>query len=156
ARRQMDDSVAQALEQAPDTPAGRQAAWYFANLDGFGEGATLADKDRFALPNAFRDVTTDEAMRNNWRSPAERIGAPPQSLAFTPVPDVIGEATLTAAKDRRWKLTFGVEEAPPHRIVQLNWERVHDFELGVREAEPADALTLSDLERRCPIVLGDV
>jgi hypothetical protein len=35
-------------------------------------------------------------------------------------------------------------------------ERRHEFELGFREATAADAAILADIERRCPIVMGDV
>jgi len=153
----MPDPIAQALETAPATPAGRQAAWYLGRVHGLGEGAGLADKARFGptLPDAFRAPATDEAMRDDWRGVAARVGAPLEALAFASTSDFVVEATFTAAKERRWKLKLTVEEAEPFRIAQLAWERVHDFELVVREAVAADALTMSDLERRCPIVLGD-
>ena len=34
-------------------------------------------------------------------------------------------------------------------------ERRHDFVLGFREATADDALILADIERRCPIVMGE-
>jgi len=149
------DPIVQALAKAPDTPAGRHAAWYLGRLHSLGEGVGLADQARFAptLP-AFHAATTDEAVRDDWRVFAARVGAPLEALAFAPTSDFALEATVTA-KDKRWKLSLAVEEQAPFRITQLAFERVHDFELGVREAVEADALTLSDLERRCPIVLGD-
>jgi hypothetical protein len=154
----MADPIAQVLEQAPDTPAGRQAAWYLARLHALGDGADLGDKARFGpgLPDAFRAAATDAAVRDDWRATAQRIGAPLAALAIAPTSDLAVEATLTGAKDRRWKLKLAVEEAAPFRIAQLAWERLYDFELAVREAVASDALTLSDLERRCPIELGDV
>lgn len=151
-----DDAIAQALEQAPATPAGRQAAWYLARVQALGEGASLADKTRFALPDAFRGASTDEGVVDIWRGIAAQLGTPLQGLAFAATPDFAVEATLAATKDRRWKLSLAVEEKEPFRIAQVKWERLFDFKLEVREAESADALTLSDLERRCPIELGDV
>jgi hypothetical protein len=152
------DPIAQALEQAPATPAGAQAAWYLARLHALGEGAGLADQARYApsLPEVFRAAATDAAVRDDWRATAQRVGAPLEALAFAATSDFAVEATITAAKDRRWKLKLAVEQAAPFRIAELTWERLYDFQLVVREAEPSDALTLSDLESRCPIVLGDV
>jgi hypothetical protein len=153
----MVDAIAEALEQAPDTPAGRQAAWYLARLHGLGEGASLTDTQRFGptLPDPFRGAATDAAVRDDWVAFAAQIGAPLVELTIAPTSEFAVEATFTAAKDRRWKLCLAVEAQEPHRIAQLKWERVHDFQLEVREAVPADALTMSDLERRCPIELGD-
>ena len=154
----MADPVTLALEQAPATPAGRQAAWYVDRLHTLGEGAGLGDKDRFGatLPDVLRAAASDDDVASAWRGMAQRVGAPFEALAFALVSELSVEATLTGAKDRRWKLKLAVEEAAPHRIAALDWERLYDFELVVREAVPADALTLADLERRCPIVLGDV
>jgi hypothetical protein len=154
----MADPITHALEQAPVTPAGRQAAWYLERLHTLGKGAALADKARFGptLPDAFRAAATDEAVRDDWRATAQRIGAPLAALSIVSASGLAVEATLTAAKDRRWKLTLAVEKAAPFRIAQLTWERLYDFELVVREAVPSDALVLSNLERRCPIELGDV
>ena len=153
----MIDPIVQALAQAPATPAGRQAAWYLARLHRLGAGAALADQDHYApvLAANFRAATTDEAVRDDWQATAARIGAPLEALAFASTSDFAIAATLTAAKDRRWKLTLVVEAAAPFRITQLDFERLHDFALDVREAVESDALTLSDLECRCPIVLGD-
>ncbi|WP_293680924.1 hypothetical protein, partial [uncultured Phenylobacterium sp.] len=153
----MADTIAQVLAQAPATPAGRQAAWYLARLHSAGEGATLADTERYGstLPDGFRALTTDEAVREDWRQVAARVGAPLEELRFVSTSEFALEATLTAARGRRWKLKLAVEETAPFRISQLAFERLHDFQLDVREAEESDALTLSELERRCPIVLGD-
>lgn len=153
----MLDPIAQALEMAPTTPAGRQIAWYLGRLHSAGEGADLTDQDRYApdLPGAFRAASTDEAVRADWRATAARLGAPLEALAIVSISEFAVEARLTAAKGRRWTLKVVVEAAAPFRITQLAFERQYDFELSVREASPEDALTLSDLECRCPIVLGD-
>jgi hypothetical protein len=153
-----DDPFAEALAQAPATPAGRQAAWWLASLQAQGQGSSLADKARFAptVENVFRGATTDTGVRDDLQASAQRLGAPMEAVAFASISDFALEATLSTAKDRRWKMKLVVEEAPPFRIAQLAWERLYDFKLEVREAGAADALTMSDLERRCPIELGDV
>src|SRR3954471_15997127 len=120
----MADPVAQALETAPGTPAGRQAAWYLGRLHGLGDGAGLADQGRFGptLPDPFRGAATDEAVRDDWRASAERVGAPFEALEIVSTSDFAVEATFTAAKYRRWKLKLAVEDAPPFRITKLAWE----------------------------------
>ncbi len=153
----MADPVEDALRSAPATPAGRQAAWYLRRVQDLGAGATLGDRAHFGptLPGAFRECSTDESVADDWRASAARVGAPMTTLAFASTSDFAVEATFTTAKDRRWKLTLGVEETEPFRIAKLAWERVHDFRLEVREAGPGDAPALSELERRCPIELGE-
>lgn len=152
----MSDAVTQALEGAPATPAGRQAAWYLTRLQSRGEGASLADQEHYAptMPAGFRLPATDEAQREDWRNFGARVGVPLETLAFAAISDFAVTAEFTC-KDRRWKLLVEVEEQAPHRINKLVLERVHDFALVVREAEAADAATLGDLESRCPIELGD-
>ena len=152
----MTDPVEEALSTAPATPAGRQAAWMVSRLHGQGEGADLADHERYApsIAAQFAPTMTDQDVRDQWRANASRIGAF-KEIAWAPVSEIEIAATILA-KDRRWKFTLAVEAAAPHRIERFSWERVHDFKLEVREATPADALTLSDLESRCPIVLDGV
>ena len=153
----MVDAIAQALEDAPATAAGRQAAWYFGRVHALGEGASLSDLDHYGptLPDNWRAAKTDAAVRDDWRNVAAQVGAPLAELTFASTSEFAVDIATTTVKDRRWKMKMVVEEAPPHRIAQAKWERVHDFELVVREAAPADAATLGDLESRCPIVLGD-
>jgi hypothetical protein len=154
----MADPVASALEQAPATPAGRQAAWYLGRLHTLGEGADLTDKTRFSafVPDALRAASTDEAARSAWHAMAQRVSAPFEALAFASGSQTAVEATVSGGKERRWKLTVVVEDGAPYRIARLDWERLFDFELVVRQAAPSDAAALADLERRCPIELGDV
>ncbi len=52
-------------------------------------------------------------------------------------------------------LSLSVEPDSPHRIATMEWRRVHDFDLLVREATPDDAFMLSEVEKRCPIVVGE-
>jgi hypothetical protein len=152
----MTGAVEEAIGGAPATPAGRQAAWVLGRVHAGGEGASLADLDRFTptLAARWRRTDSDEAIRDNWRRDLEWLGSF-VAVTYKAASETALDATVVAVKERRWKLTLAVEADPPHRIEALEWERVNDFDLVVREATPADAAVLSDLERRCPIVVGD-
>ena len=63
--------------------------------------------------------------------------------------------TLESASDKKFKVTCEVEDSEPHKITMLTRERILDFDVVSREATIADAAVLADVERRCPIVLGD-
>jgi flavin reductase (DIM6/NTAB) family NADH-FMN oxidoreductase RutF len=151
------DAVEEAIAAAPATPAGRAAAWCLMRVHSRGEGAGLADLERYRpeLAARMRPAVSDEDHREGWRANADRLGAF-IGIAYEAQSDFAIQAIVSAAKDRRWKLTLAVETAPPHRIEALQWERVHDFQLEVREATAADAAILADVERRCPIVLDGV
>jgi hypothetical protein len=95
--------------QIPDTPAGRQLAWWAMEQARDGEGVSAADWDRYG-PAMLKRLS--------------------------------GE--LTAEK-----------LAEIFRNDHFLFERRHDFKLDVREAGPDDALIVADIERRCPIVMGD-
>jgi hypothetical protein len=152
----MADDVEAAIAASPDTPAGRQAGWWLTNLHRQGEGASLADFQRYApeLAARFRPVASDEEVREGVRANAARIG-PLRTVSFVERSEFALEASLATTNDRRWKLSVDVEPAPPHRITRLEWERINDFQLEVREATPADGPILADVERRCPIELDD-
>jgi len=152
----VSDDVPALVRQLPDTPAGRQLAWWLAMLADEGAGASAADWDRYApeLRARLGPLPTAEAMSAAWRANAARLGAPVE-LALESADAHFIVATLGTAKDRRWMLSLAVEPASPHRMMRFEIERRHDFKLDVREATAADAAILADIERRCPIVLGD-
>jgi hypothetical protein len=141
----------------PDTPAGRQLAWWIGMLNSEGEGAGPADWDRYApaLRERFGPLPDAEAQVAAWRGNAERIGKVTEAVVEASTPHEIKLATRTT-KDRSWLLTVAVEPDPPHRMTRFDTERRYDFQLGFREATAADAAILADIERRCPIVMGDV
>src|SRR5689334_9531070 len=109
----MADPMDEALEGAPATPAGRQAAWYLRRVQAAGAAGERADRARVGptLPNFFRQAETDAQVRDEWRAAAERLGAPLASASFAAVSDLAVEVTIAASKDRRWKLTLAVEAA---------------------------------------------
>jgi hypothetical protein len=150
------DAVQYALNEPPPTPAGRQAAWFLSRLHAQGKGATLADFERYSpmLAGGPPQADSDAQAIERWRELAARVGAI-ETIALAPICDLEAEATIVA-KGRRWKFAIAVEAAAPHRIEKIAWERLFDFKLEVREATPADAAILADLESRCPIVHDDV
>ena len=152
----MTDEIETAFSAASATPAGAQAAWWLTMVHRRGEGASLADYRRYApeLADRFRLPASDTEVQEAWVGTAGRIGEL-VSVAFDSKSAFALEAVLTAAKDRRWQLDLTVEETPPHRITRLEWRRLYDFQLEVREAGEADAAVLSDLESRCPIEVGE-
>lgn len=144
------------LEKIADSPAGRRMRWYLGMLLSRGEGACAADRDRYT-PEAARRVggfESDEREREGWRAFGERFGEVSE-LSVESRSEFTIDARVTAAKNRKWRLSIEVETDPPHRISLLKWEREFEFKLETREATPADAPILADIERRCPIVLGD-
>ena len=97
---------------------------------------------------------SEDDLRRSWGVTTARMG---QIVRFA-VEDAAETriaAELRMADGRRWSLAIEVAAAPPHGMTSFRWERRHDFVLDTREATDADAAILADIERRCPIVLGD-
>jgi hypothetical protein len=143
--------------QLPDTPAGGQLAWWLGMLGRAGEGVSLADREHMA-PELRRRGGPEpdlEAQAAGWRANAAQLGRPVEA-AVERSSDWELEAVVRTDKERRWTFTLTVDPAPPHQITSFQIERKHDFQLGFREATAADAAILADIERRCPIVMGDV
>lgn len=135
----------------PDRPVGQQLAYYLERIASGGEGASESDRERF---DPDRTGRTDPTTSEGWRWLKEQIG----EFRLTSVEDEDEyrlTATLAGAGDKRWRLSFEVAETPPHRIGRIVLERAHGSEVSVREASEADAAILADIERRCPIELGD-
>jgi hypothetical protein len=149
--------TSEALTRAlPDTPAGRQLAWWLGRLNTAGEAAAADDWDRYApsLRERLGPLPTLEAMRDGWRANLGRMGRVVEIAVRSAGECEIGVEARTD-KDRRFQLKVAVEPDPPHRMTSFALERLHEFKLDVREATAADALTLADIERRCPIVMGE-
>ncbi|HXW82924.1 MAG TPA: hypothetical protein VEJ86_00825, partial [Candidatus Binataceae bacterium] len=62
--------------------------------------------------------------------------------------------SISAAKDRKWRLKLAVEPQPPHRILRQQFDRELDPNVEVRRAVESDAAALAEIERRCPIVMS--
>src|SRR5271156_3115879 len=144
------------LSDIPDSRAGRQTKWYLGMLLSGGEGACATDRGRYmpGIANRMGPFESDDREREGWRGFAGRMGEISE-VSVEPRSEFKIDARVTAAKNRKWRLSIEVEPNPPHRISILNWERQFEFKLEVREATAADAPILADIERRVPIVLGD-
>ncbi len=141
----------------PQTPAGAWLAWWISMLNSGGAGAQASDWDRYsaAVKARVSEPLTAETMRANWQANLGRLGEVTQVAIEKDEPFAVVAAVKTA-KDRRWVVGIDVEPEPPHRMSRFEIERRHDFQLGFREATVEDAAILADIERRCPIVMGDV
>jgi hypothetical protein len=144
------------LEKIPDSPAGGQLRWYFGRLISAGEGASAVDRTRYTPELRQRiwgsSSTGDEAAR--WRGFCARLGQI-TSIDIQSARDFSIKARVVTTKGHKWWLTFEVESNAPHLIAKNDWQREVDFKLEVRRATEADATALAEIERRCPIVLGD-
>jgi hypothetical protein len=123
-----------------------------------GAGASPAEfAAQFAPSLLEREPLKDadpETLRNSWRGLASRLGAPAK-IKVERSSELEIVAILDTAKERTWAISLAIEPEAPHRVLTFRVERKHAFQLAVREATPDDALTLADIERRCPIVMGD-
>ena len=141
----------------PDTPAGRQLRWYFETLASAGRNTSAADLERFSASASIHTPFPGqgEELIEGWRRACAAVGP------FTPtVIKQNGDFSITVEADginnnRRFTFRCDVEEHAPHLIKTLQYQRLLDVDVTVREATEADAAALSDLERRCPIVMGD-
>jgi hypothetical protein len=149
---------AQALvADLPETPAGRQIAWWTGVLIDAGEGVELSDLGRFT-PEAQQRLGAPfaslAAMRAAWAAESGRLGEITEVKLHS-----AGDHQITVAlantRERRFAFRIAIEPAPPHRVSDFRIDRLHEFKLDVREATQADARTVADIERRCPIVMGD-
>lgn len=142
--------------EIPDNPAGRQLAWYFERIVSAGEGASEAELDaRCALSMSVRAPFPyrHEVLTGGWKRCSQSYG----DFRVASV-EQVSDFHLTVIQtsgDKKWRLSIEVEDREPHRITALSRERILDFEVESREATLADAAVLADIERRCPIVLGD-
>ncbi len=144
-----------ALAGVRETPAGQQMAWLLRMIVGEGAGARLADLDRYTL--SLRDelgIIDEETCQEGLRRYAGRVGSPVEIAVQRASDDEIA-VLIATTKGSKWIIRLTVEADPPHRMLTVQTDRKHDFKLDVREATAADALILSDIERRCPIVMGD-
>lgn len=150
------EQVERRLGVIPDSPAGRQLGWYLRVLTSAGESASRADEARYApgLPSAAPIPRGDGDLREAWRRWSSQIG-PFDVTSVDEAADFSVAVTLRAADGKRWRVSCTAEAEAPHRITALDWQRAFDSEVVVREATEADAAVLSDIERRCPIVLDD-
>lgn len=151
----MHGDAATLLATIPNSPVGRQLRWYLGVLVSQGEAASAADHERYApqLAKRMGRAATDEQARRNFRGWAERVGEIVQVTILSAAEFQV-EASVSGAKDRKWRLRMVVEPEPPHRIVRQQFDRELDANVEVRKAVDSDAAALAEIERRCPIVMA--
>jgi hypothetical protein len=117
---------------------------------------SVADWGRYgpAMLRQLNGEPTAETLAQIFRSDGARFGEIVE-LTVESASDLAIVAVVRTSKERSWTINLTVEADAPHPIETFRFERRHDFKLEVREAEPDDALILADIERRCPIVMGD-
>jgi hypothetical protein len=143
--------------QIPDTPPGRRLAWWLGRIADNGDSADPADFDFYAPSLRAQEPllgASIEALREAWRGQATRLGEP-LTVAVERSSESELVAVVATSKGRRFVFTVATEPDPPHGLTSLRYERKHEFQLDVREATASDASVLADIERRCPIVMGD-
>jgi hypothetical protein len=138
----------------PDTPAGEQVAWYLDRLASAGEGASDADDERLAKGLPARWLPSGPSSAEGWRRFHSQM-APFSIRSAEREGEYVVLLELLTAGDKRWRVRCEVEEKAPHRIAVLEWQRLFEFDVQVREATEADGPVLAEIERRCPIVLDD-
>jgi len=139
------------MERLPDTPAGRQAAWFLRHVHTQGRDLTveeiaahmrLSGRGQWTPEGSLERFRTDEAP--------ERIIGVEESSPY--------EITVRLAdEDDRIKpvrLTFWVAEEPPHAIIRLDWVRDVGEGVVIREALESEGPILAELERRSPLKVG--
>lgn len=151
----MRRDTATLLATIPDSPVGRQLRWYLGVLASQGKTLLAADHERYAPQLAKRMVraANDDEARRNFRGWVERVGEI-KEIGIRAASEFEIEASISAAKDRKWQLKMVVESEPPHRIMRQQWDRELDANVEVRKAVESDAAALAEIERRCPIVMG--
>jgi hypothetical protein len=136
------------MERLPDTPAGRQAAWFLHHANAGGRELTL---DEIAEHMSFPEPWTPQGSLERFRADQ----SPPQ---ITKVNEIspheitvhLADATETL---KPVVITVHVAEEPPHRIIRLDWVRDVGEGVVIREALESEGPILADLERRAPIII---
>ena len=143
--------------EIPDSPAGRQLAWYLERVSSGVEGSSEAELGaRCALNIVVRAPFPypHEVNAGGWQRCAQSYGDF-EVASVEQISDFHVAVLLESTSDKKFRLSLEVEDREPHKITVLKRDRILDFEVVSREATIADAAVLADIERRCPIVLSD-
>jgi hypothetical protein len=142
----------------PNSPAGEHLRWWLGAIDDPGR-LTAADViGRYArVAPKSPWLESDDAGRASWQQHWHDFGgfAIEAIDAASPFEVSIVLDPTTNPNRKRQRVTFVVEEEPPHRVLVERWSRVYDFDLEIRPATQDDAPTLTSIERRAEVVLGD-
>ncbi|MEX1255159.1 MAG: hypothetical protein WEE64_12545 [Dehalococcoidia bacterium] len=135
----------------PDTPVGRQAAWFFHHSESNGRDLTV---DEVAEHMRFPEPWTPERGLERFREPesAIQINGVEERSPYNLAVRLVYESD----RDKPWVANFRVEEQPPHVITWLQFVRDVGAGVVIREATAADEPVLAELERRSPLTVGEV
>jgi hypothetical protein len=132
----------------PDSPAGRGAAWFLEHTTTLGRDLTVDD---VAGHMAFPPPWEPEHSLERFRTSDPRPFTVTKVAATSPY---AVEMIFDYGDDRPFKVSIAAEDEPPHRITWIWWGRAIAEDILIRQAEPADAPALNDLEVRAPMTLG--
>jgi hypothetical protein len=135
------------------TVVGRRLTWF---LDRLRDGAAgLTDEDVSATWVSDPPAAPAVIRRGMCAHFAAAIG-PFVVLSFEPWRADFALVMLEDERRRAWRAWVQLEPAPPHRIRIAASVLTPPSGITLRTAGPDDATALRALERRCPIVMGDV
>jgi hypothetical protein len=137
------------MERLPDTPAGRQAAWFIHHSNTRGRDLTV---DEIAAHMRFPGTWTPQHSLERFRADE----APAQ---ITKIEEISPHEITVRLADENERLkpirvTFRVAEEPPHVITRLDWVRDVGEGVVIREALESEGPVLAALERRSPLKVG--
>ncbi len=135
----------------PKTPVGEQLLWYLEVMSSDMGDLTVEEVNAHM---AHSLELADAELRDQWSGWSARLG----HCTITGIDhSATFEMTVAIATDKeaRYRLSLTVETEAPHKIVNLDWNRVYDFDVVVREATVEDGPALAEIELRAPIVMGD-
>src|SRR5262245_58106170 len=135
------------------TAAGDRLAWF---LDRLRDGAAgLSDADVAAAWTCTPPAQSPAVRRAVCGHFAAAIGAF-TVREYQEARDDFAAAALDDHRGRVWRVWVQLEPAPDRRIRVASSVLAPPAGITLRQARPDDAAALRALERRCPIVMGDV
>lgn len=132
----------------PDTPAGRQLAWFLEQCRLQGRDLTLEEVGRH-IAGANGVGPADSLERFHTADPRpHRIASVKTESRYSI------EAKLDYGDDRPMNAAISVDDEPPHRINRVFWSRAIPDDIAIRTVTASDGAALNDLEIRAPMELG--
>ena len=103
---------------------------------------------------AQRWQLTEAELRSQWSGWFARVGRCTITGIDRSETDEM-TVSIETDKETRYRLSITVAHELPHKIVTLDWDRVYEFDVVVREATARDAAALAAIELLAPIEMGD-
>lgn len=136
------------MDRLPDTPAGRQAAWFFRHAQTAGRDLTV---EELAGHMRLQEPWTPEGGLERFS-----IDGPIRPTSFEEVSphELTVRLVYENEPGKPWLATFRVAEPSPHVITWLQFVRDVGEGVVIREATAAEGPILAELERRSPLTVG--